>query len=296
VSDAKQHHYIPEAFQARFADSAGRLHHFSRVRPELGVGYTTPNNLFKKNHLYSVTDAAGLRAAPFETELSTIEGRASLLVAKIVASARAGRKPGLSLVERNLWDRYFLLQWRRVPEVHRQSSVLENAEGEVLDLLAEFRQRWPNRGDEIDALSTAAEVKRLAQNARVDALAREMPEARAALAGRGLAIVHITDPRRSFILGSLPVVKLTKPGCTDLRDFEVEMWMPVSSDTMVGVGLLPGTELYIPTRDIRMIRAINTAITSQSAIIAGRSGVQIRSLASHAPRWSAAPRAQVIAG
>jgi hypothetical protein len=290
VTQPKQHHFVPESFQARFTNADGRLFYFDRARPELGVRRGAPGNLFKQGHLYSVTDASGVTTAPFETRASKLEGRAGLVIDKIVAAARDGRAPGLTPAERRDWDDFFLLQWRRVPDTQRQSSVLADADRQFLDLLAKARARWPQRAAEIDARSTPDEVKRMTQNARDDSLERGPGTAKAVVAGRGLAVVHITDPRRGFVLGSLPVMKLTKPGQTDLRDHAVEMWLPVSSDTMVGVGERAGTERFIPTSDIRMIRSANASIVSQSSLFAGRSEAQIRSLAADAPAWSSAAR------
>ncbi len=287
MTEPKQHHFVPEALQARFTNEESRLYYFDRVRPELGVRRGSPGNLFKEGHLYSVTDAQGVRSTAFETELSKLEGRAGLIIDKIVSAARAKRTPGLSASERCEWDDFFLMQWRRVPANRRLRPPVK-AEQEVQDLLAVARARWPHRHDEIDALSTSGEIKRIAQNARVDALKLNLGSSIDALRGRGLAVVHITNPRHSFVLGSLPVVKLTNPGCTDLRNFEVEMWLPVAHDVMVGVGHLKGFESYIQTTDTNMIRALNAAIVGQSSMFAGRSEAQVRSLAASAPAWDPA--------
>ena len=65
------------------------------------------------------------------------------------------------------------------------------------------------------------------------------------ITGRGLAVVPIPNPKKSFVLGSQPVLKLTPSESNDLSDPRVELWLAVAPDVMVGVGSLDQREVIV---------------------------------------------------
>ncbi|MGR9145664.1 hypothetical protein ACU8MP_25345 (plasmid) [Rhizobium leguminosarum] len=73
-------------------------------------------------------------------------------------------------------------------------------------------------------------------------------------------------------------MKLTPAGITDLRDARVELWLPIASDVIVGVGLYDRTELLIPFNTAQ-VRNQNEASAKQSRQIVGRSSALVKSLA-----------------
>jgi len=147
-------------------------------------------------------------------------------------------------------------------------------------MLDELRKERPHVGNADWQPFFLPQVRdRILRNARVIALTDRGTNVRRALASRGLGVVHIEARHKSFIIGSSPVVKLTLPGRSDIRDPTVEMWLPIASDVMVGLGREAGTETLASTTDASQIRHINEAIASQSTMIAGASKALVRSLA-----------------
>jgi hypothetical protein len=122
------------------------------------------------------------------------------------------------------------MQWRRAPDAYRRTPTFADPVATVREVLVAARERFPGRADDFERLSTLDEVRRMARNSPIDALRRPAPMVRDVLASRGLAIIRITLPQKSFVTASFPVVKLTRPGNTDLRDPEVEMWLPIAHD------------------------------------------------------------------
>ncbi|RVD67160.1 hypothetical protein EN751_38275 [Mesorhizobium sp. M4A.F.Ca.ET.029.04.2.1] len=96
---------------------------------------------------------------------------------------------------------------------------------------------------------------------------------------RGIAILRIVQPKKSFIVGSRPVVKLTAPNRTDLNDPTVEMWLPIASDVAVGAGQGDGKISLHDTVDERPVRQLNIAIAGQSGTIAAGSAALVKSIA-----------------
>jgi hypothetical protein len=101
-----------------------------------------------------------------------------------------------------------------------------------------------------------------------------------ALATRGIAVVRIENPKKSFVLGSRPVVKLTGNGITHITDPRVELWLPVAADVMIGLGPINRREVIASPSDTH-IRNINEAVSGQSSQIVGRSRALVASLASY---------------
>ncbi|MEN3149559.1 hypothetical protein ABCW43_19845 [Neorhizobium sp. IRAMC:178] len=85
------------------------------------------------------------------------------------------------------------------------------------------------------------------------------------------------NPKKSFVLGSRPVVKLTPPESNDLRDPRVELWLAIALDIMVGVGPPEQHEIIVDISD-KNVRLINESVLVQSSQIVGRSKELIASL------------------
>jgi hypothetical protein len=275
----KRHHYVPRMILNGFTDNDGWLHWCQLDGSLPTIRKARPKELFLEKHLYSTVDAAGIKDPAMEGHLSSLETAATAVVTKILAEARSGQCPILSLEQRQIWYLFFLIQWRRTPETQRavasDQKVLEWLEDELLEL----RAIVPNRSSEIDALSMPDARARILQNVRVDQLTRLSGEMITVLERRGIAILRIINPKKSFIVGSRPVVKLTINGQSDLNDPIVEMWLPISSDIAVGVGSGKGRiDLHFLAQE-KPIRQLNIAIANQSSTIAAASPSLIRSLA-----------------
>lgn len=279
MTKPKKHHFVPQMLLEGFTDELGWLHWCRQDGEDRKVRPTRPEAIFHQNHLYSIISKDGEKDASIELGLSKLESDAGPVIQKILTSVRTGQVPDLSLDEKRIWYLFFSMQWRRSPELQKAVA----SEGDIIamydEALAELRKAAPHRRDEIDALDNEAARRRTVRNVRAESVAAFGSEVLPVLEQRGIAAVRITKSSKSFIVGSRPVVKLTNPGQTDLRDPAVEMWLPVASDVAIGVGDGKGGIVYAQVDDDRQIRHINVAIAMQSAIIAGRSPELIASLA-----------------
>lgn len=273
----KRHHYVPELLLKRFVDDAGWLHHYDKRRHDLGVRRSRPRELFFENHLYSEIDASGAKDPSLEHELARIEAIAEPLIERIVASARIGETPGVSIRELEAWAHFFQLQWKRVPDTRHRTVSPTEALDMINETLRDARRLFPNRAAEVDELSTPEAKARIIRNARIGSLRHRSREAISILLQRGLAILRITHPRKQFITGSSPVVKLTIQGRSNLADPRVEMWMPLAPDVAIGVGT--GGEKLLTLDKGAPVRLLNSAIAETGVAIAGASSALISSLA-----------------
>lgn len=275
----KRHHYVPQMILNGFTDDDGWLH-WCRHREDSGtVRRARPDELFHKNHLYSALSESGIKDPAMEHALSVLEGEAVRVVEAIVGRARAGSVPELSDQQKRLWYLFFLMQWRRTPETQLASASEAETLRMVEEIIDELRVAAPHSLVEIERLATPEAKARTVRNVRVQSLQQFSAAAISVLERRGIAVLRITAPNKSFIIGSRPVVKLTAKGRADLNDPSVEMWLPIASDIAVGAGNGDGGVTLHLAQDGDPVRQLNLAITKQSGTIAARSAALVRSLA-----------------
>lgn len=273
---SKRHHYIAETHQERFVDADGFLHAYDKSRPDDGVCGRQPKNLFVEGHRYSSIRPDGSRDPALENRLAVLEGQADPIMERIVQAARRNRLPGLTADELDVWSRYFVIQWKRVPDLHLEITPDAEAGADVRRLIGELRAMFPHRAAELDVMETPEAIWRTVQNARVSSLESMSDEVEQALRARGIAILRCA-PGKRFVLSSRPVAKFSLPDQGHLLNPEVEMWLPIAEDVAVGIGAGPGTErLFQATAD--QVRYFNLTLLKQSTIIASASARLIRSL------------------
>jgi len=95
------------------------------------------------------------------------------------------------------------------------------------------------------------------------------------LAARGLAVLRLTKPTKSFVLGSRPVVKITAAGETHLAHPTVEFWLPIAPDVAAGIGQATHDEMLIYPPD-DWVRDFNQAVVRQSSQIVAPSDALLR--------------------
>jgi hypothetical protein len=271
----KLHHFVSQMHTDRFTDGRGRLHVFNKSSGKTYPG--TPKSVFGETHLYTVEDAKGSKDTSFEIKLSALESRTNVIIEKIVAAARSGAVPGLAVEEKADWNLFFYMQWKRVPDVHRKVATLREGEDQLDKIFSMIRARFPERAAEIDDLNTPDERKRLLQGGIVKAIDSLGKDVLTLLDSRGLAIIRIIAPGESFVIGSLPIVRMGG----DLRSRSAGAWLPIASDVAVGMGGLKGQEHLMFVDDPQTILAFNRVIADQSSSFAAASKSLIESLAAY---------------
>jgi hypothetical protein len=275
-----RHHFVPQMIIRNFADADGWLHGFDKHQPARGVFRSRPQNVFVEKHLYSEFDRDGSLIPTGEDVLGRLEATVAPIIRKIIAAAREQRLPELSGDERGWWDLFFFLQWKRVPDMHKSVSPDEMIMAELGEAATELLAKFPDRREEIEQLWEAPAQARMLKRARLNALLDAGDLVPKTLATRGIVVALIPDARRSFVLGSHPVVKLAIPGATDLADPRSEMWFPIAKDVAVSPGSDRDWEIGVVLKEHRLIRHLNTATAIQSSAIVGPSAALVRSLSS----------------
>ena len=279
MSIPKRHHFVPQMLQRRFANSNGQLYFFNKRCPEDGVRSSAPINLFVEKHLYSIKEKSGKKNPELEARLSELEGYADGIIRKIEVAAANGVPPGLIEVERSIWDLFFYVSWKRTPDCFVNTDALTDFDKTLSASVGDFEREIRSLTDlEREELNNPEVLSRIKHNARVEAVGSGSGEVMELLRRKGIAVLRIEAPNKSFVLGSSPVVKLTLPGHTHISDPTVEVWFPISPKLAVSPAYSSGEERLISIRDAKNIRYINEAIAKQSTVFAGNNERLVNSL------------------
>ena len=269
MSKPKRHHYIAQMHSKRFADPDGILYVFDKRFPQKGIQKRTPRNLFVEGDFYTQFDDKGAKDVSVETEfLAPLEGKVSPVIEKIVNAARRGSPPNLSPDEKDIWVAYSYIQFKRVPERREKhkEEIFQEIRREI-DFIGRVR---PFTDRELSILDDEETMERLWRNSSVQSVQQPLSEegAEILLEKRiGVTVIRKPKPRRSFVIGSNPVVRMSHPERSHLADPTVALWLPLARD--VAVTPCPGERDKVFSANDRHIRAINKGIFQQSEVIAG---------------------------
>ena len=278
MSKPKRQHFIAQMHSKRFADPDGILYVFDRRFPHKGIQKRTPRNLFVERDLYTQVDYYGTKDVSVETEfLARLESKASPVIEKIVNAARRGDPPNLSPDEKYTWVKYSYTQFKRVPETREKHK--EEIRQEILreiDFIGHFRS-FTDR--ELSMLDDEETMERLFRNSSIQSVQMPLSKEGADILLEkriGVAVIRKPKQKRSFVIGSNPVVKMSHPERSHVSDPTVEVWLPLARD--VAVSPCPGESDQVISANDRHIRTINRSVFQQSTVIAGCSWELIESM------------------
>ncbi len=263
---------------------------FDKDRPELGVRDTSASSLFVRNRQYTLKESDGSRDWSLETRYSELEGEMHVLINKVVPAVMRGEYPDLAHSERELLYQYIYEQWRRVPELYDKLISDEAFATMHKATVAEYEKKYPNRPVTAELRSKFADtgyLKAERQRARVLSLSKPSSTALAVMEKKGLYFVR-TAASRSFLIGSVPVVKSTPPGRSELSMPDVELWLAIHPNVAI---VLAGDEskagmMSLPAEKVRYV---NHAIAKQSEVFAGRDQALVASIAKNIGSRTAFP-------
>lgn len=245
VNTPKKHHFVPQMLLRRFCDDSGKLWHYNKKAPHIGITSSTPKKLFYEKHLYTLNED-GIRDTSLESYFSKIEGQTNTIIEKICAAARAKSLPDLTVQEKKVWDLSLYFQWKRTPDFISSRTSCADFEESLAEAVAEFEQHIrPLTNKERERTLSEVGKERLRKNVHVKVIGDPGAEVQTVLNNMGIGVAVIRKINKSFVIGSRPVVKLTPPGETRLGQPNVEVWLPIAADVAV---------CAIPEREGKLLR------------------------------------------
>lgn len=279
MASRNRHHYVPRLILDRFVDGDGMLHVFDRRRAENGIQPQSPKDTFVEKHLYSAKLKDGRRDRSLEDWFADLEGFVAPIVSKIVDNARINAPAGLSDKEREVWDFYLAMQWRRVPELHTQVIDDERFERDLAESVAEFATMVrPLTEDEQRWADDPSARPFFRHNVTVSSLrSRSDGQVFLALQRRGMTVARPERLDKSFILASRPILRAGPPKETLLHP-EIEAWFVLAPDVAVSPWGHRGTDEFRSFTTFG-VRKLNELLAKQSQVIASGSSTLVASLA-----------------
>ena len=273
---SRRHHIIPKFLLRNFINQKGGLYFYNGEN----IVNTSIKNAFIKKQFYAQRDRDGRRNFDTETELSKIENKSAPILDKVIEAGRKRNCPYLTDSERNLLDKFFVIQWMRTPIM--RDTVMPNLQKGYRNILDDFeREKRPLTPSERSELTEEEEMNRRIDNAHIQCVSIPSEEVLQCLKSKEIGLVVITNPKKSFIIGDSPVIRITSQGPTQLSDPTVEVWLPISYDIILAYAAFYNPENLIFEDRMERIREINRTVAKQSKMIAGRSEFLVSSLISH---------------
>ncbi len=263
----------------RFANEEGWLFVFNKRCPERGVFRQKPAQVFVENHLYTQHELDGSKDYSVEFTLSRLESVANGILEKIVRAARSKNTPRLNWQERQTWDLFFCSQVMRVPDIHPSEEHMDTILRQSVNQMLRDARLPPQGADYLNRiLDSNQDMSQFKRNIKAS-LAIPTEVILNVVSERGIGIARIRKSKSSFVIGSMPVVRLAREGRTHLADPTVEAWLPIAPDVAVTPASSRGEEKLVEITQNRFVRYINESTFTQSTSIAGRSPELVRSLA-----------------
>ena len=277
-NEPRRHHYIPKFLLEHFTDDDGRLYIFDKQRPEQGVFESSPQNVFLQRDFNTTLDLNRERDYSVENEFSKIEGLASQIITKVIQDSREGKFPNLTPDDKSKLDRFVHIMCSRSPEFRIDFKTnwkkpfregydrIAKEEGGSLrwdDLPKEEQERYLDNALKEFPLTTHGPIS------------EKLSFLLQTLSNKKICIAMVPTARKSFIIGSDPVILIRNATADDIE----EVWLPVSHDISV-VYYSESRFDYMPEEEVRFF---NEKIIEKSQIVAGRSKRLIESLSQ--PYW-----------
>lgn len=278
LSRPKRHHFVPQMILRRFADSDGWLHAYNNSGARGRIFRCRPEQLFVRKEYYTEIDVHGSKDSRMEMRLSKLENDVSPILERFIEAAETSRLPRLSTTEKMIWDKFVLLQYRRVPDIRDEGSR-KLAFDEYDRITQELKDRLPHKATEVEAFQTDEEKIRNVNNAYIRMLDLAPSEPEKVLNKRGLILLRAANAKK-FVIGSRPVIQMNMKNGRTLHDNFSEMWLPTSSSLAIGVGTEWEPEKILDLDSHWGMRYINEAIARNSSSFASASPRLTESIAS----------------
>lgn len=283
----RKSHYIPKFLLKNFTDDKGFLW-CANLKTQC-IFRTKPRKIFNERDLYiSHNISPSISDIQYETDyvtregqLSKLEGQTAPIVSRIINKARQGQNPKLSNEEHRIFIGFFFSMFRRNFNLigRMQDDFAETYYQAVMKVSAKTGFPLPTE-DGLYKNPRIVEIRNLMQQNTLSRFAtgdhdilRDETEAHVDQAG--LYIIHITNAKRSFIIGN-------RAFSIDKHNKHQPSWLPIADDTAVALSPNFGYEELLlvnhGNHGDQKINAINFCSAAKSDSFACRSESEAVSL------------------
>lgn len=161
-----------------------------------------------------------------------------------------------------------------------QSASYQDFESSLKELVELYEETVrPLTADEKRRIFSDDGGSAIKKSAMVRAIAHHGPEVQARLNSIGLGILMIKKPKKSFVIGSMPLVRLGINPRSYLERGDVEIWLPVATDIAISpISVGRDISIFSIPND-QWLRDFNESIFDQSMLVGSISRELLESLA-----------------
>lgn len=281
MSEYKNQHYVPRSILKNFRSDSDEFFYFFKGAFEKPVIHRNTQKVFSKNHLYSFDEKDGSKNSEVESKFfKELDTQVDPIVEKIISRVREGSLPQLAKEEKKIWNDFYIKQHARIPERLLGKEIQESLDENYQNIKSDVYDRCVPRLQVM--LDDPKFKQRLQAETRVRSLTTNLAQSNEILAERGMFFTRILNPKKSFIIGSNPLVRCNNRGSSHLAEVNTELWYPVAHDIAISIGSYDDAEVvHDVTAHVshgRFIDRLNNKLFEQSDEIAGRSKALIQSL------------------
>lgn len=283
----KRHHYIAQNHIARFSSDEGELFYgIKETRKIIGISTAdraATKKIMAMNELYSIElptpqDTSDiLYSSELESEFfSLLDGKWKSLCDEIIERVNEGKIPGVVGNTRQFFSQYIYNAHKRVPEVHQQSSVLNDPISSISDILDTDLKYSPAQGALAELVKNPEAHRRLLKNAPTKAVATQSMPIIDYLSACTFSWLVPRDTSSRFVVGSVPVVFIHDDDAAQSDAFKPSILYPISKDICVKITMGGADGLFDISETA--VGEINKKSVSQSLFCVGPDKETIKGL------------------
>lgn len=265
----KAHHFVPQNQQRRFQDEEGNL--FLGIKEQNKVIPVSTYSAMQQSELYStlVTEPMEGKDNRYDSRLeqdffAPLDGQWAAMCDEILDITADGNLPEMDESTRRAFAQYVYNAYTRVPEVHQRSSVHQDPEGALRDILGTELSDSPRRAEFQSRITDPAFRTRVVKNATVRAIAQQNHQAIDDLARCSFSWLMPARPEDQFLIGSVPVV--LKP-TENIDPFDLGIIFPIAKRLCLEIRSEPEDEMCHISG--RLVDEINLRSARQSRFCLG---------------------------
>lgn len=248
---------MPKMLFKHFVNSQGQLYYLAQAsrtgRPRL----RTPSQVFYELDSNAYIGVDGQRRIEVEQRLSAIEGQADVLLCRILRSVILNRVPVLSRDDRYKLAEFNLTLFKRSPKVRSRHATEEFAREQLVESLSFLLDQGVQLTPDVFQLIKKSDwVNNATKQGAVKATLIHSNQLLSEVAKRQILFGVPKNPKKSFVLGSTPFVRLRGEQTNGFGDPASEFWLPISPRVALAwVGVRPESEIFL--MDDKMTRLLN---------------------------------------
>ena len=223
-----------------------------------------PAQIFYELDSNAYSSADGIKRTEIEDQLSCIESKTDKILQKIIRSVHENRIPQLSHVEKLQLAEFSLTLFKRSPTIRATYATREAASEMLQEFISDLEYMGIRLSKELQArFATPIWQHSALKQASVKATLLHQDKLLQDFSKKAILYSRPRNSKKSFVLGSLPVVRLRGEAHEGIADRLSEYWLPISPKLALAWYGVSESDSFLELED-RQMRYLNLVAWRQS--------------------------------